>query len=125
MALVEIDRKKVTVATVVAPQQPTGYISAFAYYNPASGDWEVSAPTDVPVGEQIGVMGYAVNSSAFALTLRMDALIELPSGGTTTYQGGGQEAAPGDQVAWAFDWYALPSLGEGTYEATLILYAVT
>ena len=124
MALVEIDRKTVTVATVVAPQ-PTGYISAFSYYNWASGDWEVSAPTDVPVGEKIGVMGLAVNSSPLALTMRMDALIELPSGGTTTYQGEQQEAEPDDQVAWAFDWYALASLGEGTYKATLILYAVT
>ena len=122
MALVEIDRVNIAViATVTAPVGPVGFISAIAYWNPDTGIWENQSP-NILVGQKAGVMGYATNSSKKAVTIRMDATITIPSGGTFGFQGKEREMAAGATETWAFDFDVLY---EGVYGADLVLYAVT
>lgn len=119
MALVEVDRKTVDVATVQAAPSAQGSIANYFYWNLATNGYQAQPPT-ISVGQELGVMSGVVNNSGYSENMRLDMVFTDPQGQQQTLTGQVKTVAAGAAESWSG---RLQSSKVGVYKVALVLYA--
>ena len=118
MALVEVDRKTVSIS-VEAPVGPKGSIVDFLYYVQATNEFQIAKPT-ITQGQDAGLAVYAKNTGTQNQRMRVDLILTDPTGSIEKRQGNVLEAVPGEEISPMFIWKCEKA---GTYQAELVLLA--
>ncbi len=115
--LVQID-SPILVAGFSPAATPTGSIGMALFWNPAIGNYQLTAPT-ITVGQEAEVMVEATNTSPYTEHMRMDFNEFDPDGLVGTFTGVITTVAPGAKTQWACRF----TCGKvGNYSVTIYLY---
>lgn len=112
-----LDQITVTVADVI-PSAAEGHIVGIEYWNPITGLWQATFPTNVPEGSTIGVRTTFQNDLAYAQNMSIDILVTPPTSAPYTITGAVIAVLASATTEAMSTWTADET---GTWQATVTL----